>query len=462
MPLSQRISASLFLVLCFAPGLWGQAGSPTSTAARSKTSAAVIKSVRVVQDTDGPAIEINATRPIKPEIAKIENPPRLVIDLPNAIVTKRPQRIPVQGQQAAMVRIDQFQSNPPIARIVVDLLQPVTWHVNGPGNQIWVRLSMGEEAPKAASAPGLTEKPQPVAVPVNTGSNGLTIETGSRVAAGSTLVAGEETAILQLARGGEVRVCPGTTLSVTSSQSGKDLMLGMSTGAMEAHYSLDSSADSILTPDFRILLAGPGEFHYAMSVDSRGNTCVRSLPGNTSPAIVSELMGDGTYQVKPSEQVVFRSGQIAVHDANVPLFCGCPPPRPEVLRTANPEPSVMPEANIPTTLNLGQSHSVSNAQPPAQTDVPAQGDGTRVTAETSSPPVTRSNDVRVQFEAPLVFRAPSQPEPAPIQEVAQLSNSFAGRPEAPPAMVLPPPSNAKPERKGFFGKLKGFFSGMFH
>src|SRR5512141_1689083 len=58
---------------------------------------------------------------------------------------------------------------------------------------------------------------------------------GMQVMSGSSVEAGQATALLRLSRGGDVRVCPRTALSISSSHTGRDLMFGVSTGALEAN-----------------------------------------------------------------------------------------------------------------------------------------------------------------------------------------------------------------------------------
>jgi AMIN domain len=314
---------------------------------------ALIRSIRIVPTKDGPAVEIITTRPLTPEITTLDNPERIVIDLPKTYIPSR-QRFALPDKRVIeRVRVDQFRKDPPVVRVVLDLAQPESHTWDAAGNRLMVRLGPKEEnSPEQGGTPVVAQGVAPALVSGSTGTTGTVLPAGG-IATGSAVSAGADTAVLRLAHGGEVRICPGTTISLTASRNGHDLMLAMNTGALETHYHLDASADSILTPDFRILLTGPGEFDYAISADSRGNTCVRTLPGNTAPAIVSELMGDGVYHVKPSEEVVFRGGQLKRIDSRIPEDCGCPAPSIPVLRTsaaplppasrANPSPATRPQ-----------------------------------------------------------------------------------------------------------------------
>ncbi len=388
----------------------------------SSESSAVVRSIQALPEPNGPVVEIISSRPLVPAISKLDNPPRLVIDLPNARLAGHEKRIDFRGSEINGVRLSQFQQDPPVARIVVDLSQPVAYTWDAAGNRLMVRLHPMEEAVKAAPVPAISR-----AVLPSSGASGGVVLAGSRVATGSAVTAGADTAILRLGRGGEILVCPRTTVSVTSSQNGRTLMLGMSTGALEAHYSLDAAADSILTPDFRILLAGPGEFHYGVSADSRGNTCIQSLPGNTASVIVSELLGDGTYQVKAAQQVMFHSGKLSAVDTAVPMNCGCPPTTPPLVRAS------------------------ASATPDLRRPVPG--------SETAALPSSKADDIHVQVEAPIVFRANDPPPltPAPAEEAGLLPLRDMPGPASFLAVVVPP----KPVHRGFFGKLKGFFSTIF-
>jgi hypothetical protein len=372
----------------------------------------------------------------------------LVIDLPNARLEGKADRLAWRTPEIEGVRLSQFQENPPIARIVVDLTKPVAYSWEATGNLLLIRLGTDDAASRPPSATAIAAKAQPVAAPIGSPAYRRASLGTSRLPAGSAVTAGSDAAIVSLGRGGEVRVCPGTTVSVTPSQNNRSLMLGMSTGSLEAHYTLDASADSIITPDFRILLPGPGDFHYAINADSRGNTCIQALPGNTASVIVSELLGDGTYQVKPTEQVVFHSGQLRNLTAvTAPAGCGCPAPESSlVLASSEPLASTAKQS---APANLGAANS-STASPSF-----ARG------SETAALPPSNPNDVHVQVDAPFVFRG-DDPTAAPVAVVKLEILPLRSTPPPEPfqSAVLAPPRN-KPERHGFFGKLRGFFAAVF-
>lgn len=425
-----------------------------------------IRSVRIVHEKGVPAVEILSSGNIIPEIQTLDNPPRLVIDLPNSRLGPVQKHIEVEKENILSIRVNQYRNNPPTTRIVLDLQAPYGHSWDGAGGRLMVRLKPPEEinagkknAAEPAIATGFTLNANDAVVPVS--DTGSAVMSAGHLAGGSSITAGSDTTILHLPRRGEVRVCPGTTISVTSSPSKRDLMFGVSTGGLETHYSLGPTADSVLTPDFRIMLAGPGDFQFAISVDSHGNTCVRALKGNTSSAIVSELMGSRIYQVRPAEQVVFRSGQIDKVDTDVPLECGCPPPPPPVLRTSVPTMQPVPDANLPAKVSVGAGSAGGTEETAAAAAQPASG-------PTAPLPPSQNNEVHVQVEAPLVFHAKDRAAKSAAKEVPPAVTDVPIEPAAErqahmdPVIQPPPPDTPpKPEHHGFFYRVKGFFAAIF-
>jgi AMIN domain-containing protein len=426
----------------------------------------------MISDADGPALEIISSQPSDSTIEFLDSPPRLVIDLAYTKVLLPRKRLEVGSEQVRVVRINQFQQTPPVTRVVVDLVHPVGYSSDSKGQRLLVRMHPMAEARQNIETPSvvaLTKGVQPAFVPVAPGSSGVVVEAARRLSADSALTAGSETTIMRLDRGGEVRVCPKTTLSVTPSENGRDLMLGMSTGALEAHYTLNASSDSVVTPDFRMLLAGPGEVNYAISANARGDTCVRALQGNTASVIVSELMGNGTYQVKADEQVFFRAGRVDQMETTVPDDCGCPPPQIPAMRAAVLAPTIS-EKDLPPAVHLAQPGDEAKPAPPVDSDakMSAEAPQSQVTLTTAPPeaaelPAPSPSAAHVQVDAPFVFRATDSP-PAPAVPVPELASqilpfSRASTP-APLLTTAEPPPNPEP-RKGVMGKVKGFFASIF-
>lgn len=269
---------------------------------------------------------------------------------------------------------------------------------------------------------------------------------GTSVLSGSQIAAGAQAATLKLERGGDALVCPGTSLSVSSSENGRQLLFSIDSGNLELNYPIGSAADSLLTPDFRLLLPGPGKIHVALRVSANGDTCVQSLPENGSALLVAEAMGDESYQVKQDESVVFKGGHIqgAVRSHQ---SCGCPTPPPVQVARAAP-----PETTVPK-------------KPP-----PTSGAALAAAMDESAPEMPENH---LLVDAPFVFSGAGIP-PDMTSVVAHLkldsSQVVALQPQ-----VLPPGKHKKSETKqpqtvaanqpsekpGVFSKLGAFFASIF-
>jgi len=266
---------------------------------------------------------------------------------------------------------------------------------------------------------------------------------GTSVLSGSSIEAGAQAATLKLDRGGSLLVCQGTKLSITASQSGRELLFSLNSGNLEMNYPLGSSADTLLTPDLRLLLPGPGTVHIAVNVTPQGDTCVQALPRNVAAIVVSESMGDATYQVKPDEAVLFKGGHIS--DASrSKRDCGCP---------------------------VSQLTQVAKALPPPAPPVETKPEPA---APKPYPAPTPPPEQHITVEAPFVFRA-NDPVPDLTQNVAtlKLENNKVVQLET---VVLPPPGKgkkaasqpqtsttaAKEQKHGFFSRLGSFFATLFH
>jgi hypothetical protein len=275
------------------------------------------------------------------------------------------------------------------------------------------------------------------------------------VLAGSQLTAGIAPATLKLVRGGQVRLCPRTGLTVN--RGGPGLMLGMGAGAIEIDYRLDkSSADLLVTPDFNVRLAGPGVYHWAVGVTSKGDTCFKPLRGNTSGIVVTELLGSDSYGLIADERADFPGGKLANH-SSLDGECGCPPPAGTMIATADPADTRRATAPpVPT--------------PDVTTPLPPQRPGeTHVEVETPfvfsarAAGGTRPNAVaKLQFSSlPNVVFLQEEVEPDVLVEtLGEVSVKEAKT--APEPAADPKSQEAKKEKKGFMGRLKGFFGSVFH
>jgi hypothetical protein len=278
---------------------------------------------------------------------------------------------------------------------------------------------------------------------------------GMAVYSGSELSAGIAPATLKLARGGQVRICPNSGLNVTAS--GQGLMLATGAGSLEIEYQLkQQAADVVITPDFNVALVGPGTFHFALGINKKGDTCVKPLAGNESEITFSELLGTGIYKAGPDQMMVFRGGKL---DGKTTLTgdCGCPPAAPVMRAEAQPSPT-----------------------PASETPKPAEQVAVTSNETTSPLPPDKPGQVHVQVDTPFVFSArPTSGRPYAVAKVqfSSLPNVYFVQERVDPVVLVEkqpevslkaqvdaskPEEKPKKEKRGFMGRVKGFFGSLFH
>lgn len=249
--------------------------------------------------------------------------------------------------------------------------------------------------------------------------------TGGRalIAANGTVTSGTATTDVALPNRGTLRVCASTTLRLAADSSVPQdqtpgLMMAMDHGAVEADFVTGRNADILLTPDFRILIGGPGSSYVKVRLGQGGDTCVDN-PGSNAPyVLVTSVFDGGVYRVQPGQRVMFQHGSIREVVDQEKEACGCPPSPAEARGNDFP---------------LAQSEGLAPLAPVSPSPAPPPSKG-------------------AQPAPPLVFQAQGS--------VTTTSEAEAKAQSSGAASVAPPAS--KPLKKpGFFTRIGRFFRHIF-
>jgi hypothetical protein len=238
------------------------------------------------------------------------------------------------------------------------------------------------------------------------------------IAANGTITSGTETTQVTLPRRGTLRVCASTTINLAADSSvpageTPGLMMAMDHGAVEASFATGRNSDILLTPDFRILIGGPGAAEVRVRLGQHGDTCVDNAGVNAPYVLVTSVFDSGSYRVQPGQRVMFQHGNVHEVVDHEKEPCGCPP--------AAPQGNEFP---------LAQSEGLAATPVPAPSVAKPSSD--------AAPPV-----------GPLVYSSASK-APAPAVEAKPA-----------PAAEPPAPAKAGKKKSGFFGSVGRFFRRIF-
>jgi hypothetical protein len=155
------------------------------------------------------------------------------------------------------------------------------------------------------------------------------------LAGNGTVTSGPQTTQVTLPYRGTLRVCTSSTVKLSTDASvpaGEipGLLMAMDHGAIEASFATGRNSDILMTPDFRILIGGPGTADVKVRLGQGGDTCVDNGSQSAAYVLVSSVFDAGAYRVQAGQRVMYQHGNLheVVDQEKEP--CGCPPaPKPD-------------------------------------------------------------------------------------------------------------------------------------
>ncbi len=116
----------------------------------------VVRKVEVAHGKAGMRVEISTSAPVTPKLMTLTGPDRVVIDLPNAVPAGHQPAIAVNDSDIKAVRMGWFQQDPPVTRVVLDLVAPHEFDIASSGNKLILTLHENSSAVvPAAPAPAV-------------------------------------------------------------------------------------------------------------------------------------------------------------------------------------------------------------------------------------------------------------------------------------------------------------------
>jgi len=291
-------------------------------------------------------------------------------------------------------------------------------------------------APEATQPPALNGRLVAI-VPIDKSIPGAALEVAGPLQAwngrayftsNGSITAGDGTAQVTLPYRGTLRVCASSTVKLaadTGTPAGQvpGLLIALDQGAAEMSFAASEArartADTLLTPYFRILIGGPSAADVKVRLGDHGDTCVDNAGANAPYVVVTSVFDGGVYRVMPGQRVMFENGSLheVVDDEKEP--CGCPPSKSE----ANEFPLAQSEGLTPAS------------RPPAPALKPPAGNGEATT--------TLVYDGGAHAPQPVTI-----PEPEPL-------------PALQPVPAAPAPTPSAPKKRGFFRRIGHLFKRMF-